>query len=330
MNVATLMAKLAGIRKAVEDVLNENVSRNRSQGETRLSIKTLLTLCIAHLLCASALAQTAGQTVQGHLDVLDESNRTLVYKLPLSPGVWSVQHVGVRNSSGSGNSRIKDVRLLLVEDGALKQAIEVTAKIDSAPTRWNDEPCRIEPVLHKNSYGTKLWTQKCLTVVPSTFLQLNNEPTRVTLDVLGKQKVKHDFNAITSIYTRYGDYGKFLVIKNYFFPSTYGLDNPVVGLMNASPYHPSQIEVHPEKKQFVDSLVKYMEAVVPAYDRAYEGKDAPKLSALVYLEPKDAPAGSVQAPASKASKLEMLQKALDAAVLSPAEYEAKRQKILAE
>ncbi|MEN7430433.1 nucleotide-binding protein [Chromobacterium sp. TRC.1.1.SA] len=36
MNAATLMAKLAGIRKAVEDVLNENVSRNRSQGETRL------------------------------------------------------------------------------------------------------------------------------------------------------------------------------------------------------------------------------------------------------------------------------------------------------
>jgi predicted nucleotide-binding protein len=36
MNAATLMAKLAGIRRAVEDVLNENVSRNRSQGETRL------------------------------------------------------------------------------------------------------------------------------------------------------------------------------------------------------------------------------------------------------------------------------------------------------
>jgi predicted nucleotide-binding protein len=36
MNAATLMAKLAGIEKAVEDVLNENVSRNRSQGEKRL------------------------------------------------------------------------------------------------------------------------------------------------------------------------------------------------------------------------------------------------------------------------------------------------------
>jgi predicted nucleotide-binding protein len=36
MNVSTLMAKLAGIRKSLDDVLNENVSRNRSQGETRL------------------------------------------------------------------------------------------------------------------------------------------------------------------------------------------------------------------------------------------------------------------------------------------------------
>ena len=36
MNVSTLMAKLAGIRKSLHDVLNENISRNRSQGETRL------------------------------------------------------------------------------------------------------------------------------------------------------------------------------------------------------------------------------------------------------------------------------------------------------
>ena len=35
MNVGTLMAKLAGIRKSLDDVLNENVSRSRSQGETR-------------------------------------------------------------------------------------------------------------------------------------------------------------------------------------------------------------------------------------------------------------------------------------------------------
>jgi len=36
MNVGTLMAKLAGIRKSLDDLLNENVSLNRSQGETRL------------------------------------------------------------------------------------------------------------------------------------------------------------------------------------------------------------------------------------------------------------------------------------------------------
>lgn len=36
MNAATLMAKLAGIRKAVNDVLNENVSRNQSQGQILL------------------------------------------------------------------------------------------------------------------------------------------------------------------------------------------------------------------------------------------------------------------------------------------------------
>jgi predicted nucleotide-binding protein len=36
MTVSTLMARLAGIRKSLDNVLNENVSRNRSQGERRL------------------------------------------------------------------------------------------------------------------------------------------------------------------------------------------------------------------------------------------------------------------------------------------------------
>jgi len=36
MNAATLMAKLAGIRKAVNDVLSENISRNQSQGRVVL------------------------------------------------------------------------------------------------------------------------------------------------------------------------------------------------------------------------------------------------------------------------------------------------------
>lgn len=36
MNVGTLMAKLAGIRKSLDGVLTENVSRQRSQGDTRL------------------------------------------------------------------------------------------------------------------------------------------------------------------------------------------------------------------------------------------------------------------------------------------------------
>lgn len=36
MNVAMVMAKLSGVRKALDAVLTENVSRNRSQGEVLL------------------------------------------------------------------------------------------------------------------------------------------------------------------------------------------------------------------------------------------------------------------------------------------------------
>lgn len=36
MNVGTALAKLSGIKQALESVLNENVSRNKSQGEVRV------------------------------------------------------------------------------------------------------------------------------------------------------------------------------------------------------------------------------------------------------------------------------------------------------
>lgn len=246
----------------------------------------------------------------------------MFYEIPLSPGKWIVYSVFNRKSTGGASANLKDVRLINVFEGVLSEALEVTAKVDSTSIRWNDEPCKIEPVLYKNDYGTRLWKQKCLTVRPITFLQNNNAETRSVLKSLSDRGIKHDFNSLNAVYTRYGDYDKFLIISSHFFPSNYGLANPVVGIMNTSPFHPSLIGEDQKNKAMVDALSAYMEGNVKAYDAAYEGGRLLPLAKFVW------PTKSELVDKTKDEKNQLLEKSYSLGILTKDEYERKKSELL--
>jgi hypothetical protein len=274
------------------------------------------------IVSASVAAQSKGDVYEGSIQVLDARNSALIFEVPLAPGKWSVENVVNRSSTGSANAALKDVRLIRVNNGILQEALEITAKVDNTNIRWNDEPCKVEPVLYKNDYGTRLWQQKCLTIMPRTFLQNDNEPTRAVLKDFSDRGIKHDFNSIGADYTRYGDYSKFLIIRHHLFPSNYGLDNPVVGILNTSPYHPSLISSNPDKKMFSDALAKYFEGVVVAYDAAYEGKPVQKIDAFVW------PPADDGVSADHSQRFQLLKKAYSAGLLSKEEYDKKKSEML--
>lgn len=223
--------------------------------------------------CGSLFAQTQGQVVQGSIELLDDSGKNKIYALPLPSGEWKIIQVNSRVSTGSGQARMKDVRVIQSRDGRLVEAIEITYHAGSQQMQWNDEPCKMEPTLYKNNYGTAIWKQKCLTISSGTFLQNNNAATRLVLEIIAKEKISHDLNSIAATYSRYGDFGKFLIVKRHFFPSVHGLENPVVSIMNTSPYHPAFVANDMKKKSYVEALVKYMEDAVISFDAAYEGND---------------------------------------------------------
>lgn len=273
------------------------------------------------LIAATSLGQTRGDLVEGSIKVTDARNSSVIFELPLSPGKWSVENVLTRSSTGTASAALKDVRLFRVRDGVLQEAIEITAKIDNININWTDEPCKIEPVLYKNDYGTKLWRQKCLTIRPVTFLQNNNEPTRIALKDLADRGIKHDYNSIGVSYTRYGDYSKFLIVRHHVFPSVHGLDNPVVGIINTSPYHPSLIGSTPDKRRYVDAMAKYFEGVVLAYDAAYEGTSVQKIPAFVWQDRNGVSVDQFQ-------KIELIEKSYSAGLLTKEEYEKKKSEIL--
>jgi hypothetical protein len=221
----------------------------------------------------SANCQTVGTIYENSISVFDKRNAKEYYRIPLPPGKWEAMQVRDRSSSGNAAFPMRDIKLANIENGFLASVIEITAKTDDQFSRWNDEPCKIQqPLLHKNDYSTRLWRQKCLTIVPSVVFQNTNEATQSLLALLSARGVKNDFNGIASTFTKFDDIRKYLVVRLWHFPSLHGLENPVISVINTSPFHPSNIDAEPKRAEFRTALISYMEQLSQAFDDAYEGK----------------------------------------------------------
>lgn len=230
------------------------------------------------LIPVPSMAQNAGDLVSGHVALQQARGGGTVARIPLPPGQWEVVDSILRKSNGNQAADLRDVRLIQVakdEQGpVLQHALEITMKVEGPNIRWTDEPCKITPLLASNDYGTRLFQQKCLTLIPDRFLQNNNASTQRLLATLAQRGVRHDFNALALTYTRYGDFGYFLIVRQFFFPSRYGLDNPRTGMLNESPWHPSRVALDPARKKLVDAVFKYGEQMAPVLDRAYLREEA--------------------------------------------------------
>jgi hypothetical protein len=218
-----------------------------------------------------AFALEAGERLSQFAPIKSSAGRVL-YKLPLPPGDWQVEYTGIRSAGGIRALDLRDISLILVENQILKQAIEITAQAESNDGRWTDEPCKVGPTYHTNTFGTSLWKQKCLTLQPTAFLQNNNAATTSLINKLVSQGVGYDNMGVKFTYTRYGDHQKFMVYRMFVFPSGYGLEKPSSGSVNDSPWFPARVENDPIRKAFVNAVKNYAESVVPALDAAFEEK----------------------------------------------------------
>ena len=289
-------------------------------------------------ICMPIFSQVqVGQQVQNTLTFSGRSSSSSDPIYPLIEGPWSVSDLRLRSTRGG--SEIRDIRLKQIIDGKLAYSAEYSIKVSGSSSRWTDEPCKVEPTIYKNNYGTSLWKQKCLTIVASTFLQNNNEATRNALLDLSSKSIKHDFNSLKITYTRYGDWDKFAIIRFHVFPSTYGLENPRVGIINTSPWHPSNINSDPDKSKFVEALKNYSELLVTHLDLAYEtGSSNSPMPAFQYkiaasVATQEAPKQAVNSNTgvtSKEQKLRDLKKLFDQGLVSQDIYQDQQKKILLE
>jgi len=292
-------------------------------------MKLLLVIIVATF-SQLASAYAVGDKFSTTISISDRRNNVF-YKLPLPKGVWEVAYLNHRTTN-STNQAMVDIGLWLIEDNFLKATVEITAAASPTQTRWTDEPCKIEPTYYKNDYGTMLWTQKCLTLSPITFLQKNNKVTNDAIENFVKRDVKHDFNAVRVTYTRLGDLSKMLAYKLSVFPSAYGLDNQLQVNLNASPWHPSRVNKDIEKSKFINELTKFSETFVKQINEHYEEK-VKNYSPIEFIYPplnettKTDTEESVEGLEGKLKKLIIMR---DSGLISQKEYEQIRKRTLDE
>lgn len=238
-------------------------------------------LCAALIVVASqSQAQTVGDVVKDHVVVRDARNLFDFAKVPLPPGEWEVTHSEVRRTTGTREGELRWITLMQVQDKVLQQAMRIVMKVNQARTLSLYEPCKIEPTLARNDYGTRFWKQKCLTLRADTFLQNDDWNFSTMADLLKERGIRHDRNSLVLTYSRFGDYHYLMTVRHFVFPSRFGLQNPEVSDMSQSPWHPSQVAQHTGRQRFVDALFQYGESIAPAYDAAYMREDSTPLPAF--------------------------------------------------
>lgn len=290
-----------------------------------------------------AAAIEIGQTLRGVLPITGQNDVDVYATLPLPEGEWIVGFTKATASS-NGKNLFRSIALYQTDEGRVKQGVYANVKVQGPGTQWIDEPCKDASVLFKNDYGTRLWKQKCLVIRTSAFLQSSNETSRTSLATLSAKDIKTDFNSLTVRYTRYGDGDKFYIFEIHVFPSTYGLENPVISVLSASPWAAHNYVNDPEKVRFIDALKAYAETVVIDLDRAYDtGHGGGPIKAFAYNRTDQAsklvatdpgstisserPAGN-DASSSIEKRLSGLKKIYEQGLLSKEEYDEKRKSIL--
>lgn len=313
--------------------------------------------CINFVVAAAALLVTIpchavtiepGLAVQNVLPITSPDGLDTYSTMPLPEGPWMVAYTSAKPAN-DGKNTFRFTALFQSENGRLTQGAEYRTKVLGQGNKWLDEPCKVTAPLYKNDFGTSIWRQKCLVVNEGPYLQNTNDVSLKTLDLLTSRGIKPELNAINITYTRYGDDGKFTVVRLYIMPNAYGFDIPVYNVRSASPWAAHNITSDPEKGKFVEAVKAYAESIVADLDQAYETGSATKplrpftysrvasnrpIGSPALITPAPSPASSPTSPGpvvkgkSVEDRLEMLKSLFEQNLLTKDEYNAKKKTIL--
>ena len=121
-----------------------------------------------------------GDSVSGKY-VVEETTVTgkkTLYEIPLPNGDWQVVKTTQYKSRPTGISAVgSEVPMRSTSLAKVDQAnkligyLYIVTNESTKGYKWIDEPCKKSGLIFKNTYGTELYSQRCLTISLNTFLE---------------------------------------------------------------------------------------------------------------------------------------------------------------
>lgn len=243
---------------------------------TALSVFFALGLFIAKDVGAQNIV---GAIVQNQISIQTTREGTKV--IPIPPGNWQVayrnRYRAANNSAGNANHFV-DTVLIEVDNRVLRKLLYVGVNDDSdLIKRYTSEPCKRDDTIHRNDYGTRLWTQRCLLVthVPD-YLNSNNKGISATRALLINSGVSFPNTVFGMAYTQFDTYGNSLNVVLRFNPEAYGFAD-TSSSYNFSPWHKDLIQKDQARSQFASRVINYSEAYAAALQNAFNKRPVPFL-----------------------------------------------------
>jgi hypothetical protein len=221
---------------------------------------------------------SVGSTVQGQVTIQTSSEGTKV--IPIPPGNWQVAYRNrfraANNSNGNANHFVETV-LLEINNLTLKKVLYIRVNDDSLLKKYSDEPCKRDNTIHRNDYGTRLWTQRCLLVAHVTsYFNTDSKSVSATRALLLNNKVSFSNTVFGMAYTQFDTYGNFLTVSLRFNPEAYGFSD-TSSEYNFSAWHRDLIQKDPARAQFASRVINYSEAYATALQSAFNKRPVPFL-----------------------------------------------------
>jgi hypothetical protein len=263
--------------------------------------------------------------------------------IPLPEGEFRLAAVNLRDANLG--AKMVDVILGQMVDHRLRTAVAATTVLKWGTGQgWTDEPCKREDTLFRLDrvpFMKRSYAQNCLTVshLVNTFSQAAGGVYVPFVAWIKDQGGSTPISTIIDVRVTRIELREYLSVRYFLNPEAFGCESAPADSLTTSEWHKTRIDKDAEKSRFVHGVIEFSKSMQVRVNESFEGRTqqanllASTTPALLRCDstPDQVPPPTqttTQKPAGIAERLKLLEELRNQNLISPAEYDERRRKML--
>ncbi len=238
----------------------------------RIGLALILFCCVSLAYGADVFDRT--QPRQFNLADQLESDATIGgYPIWQGEKKWRIANISTRNSSGDAQPiPLGELVLFQTEGKKFVAMMVVTANLAQGGSKgWYDEPCKRDDMLYKASSGPDFWNENCITINHVTGFPGNPTGRSAELySLLRENGVDVPPTIIRVTLSRTGPSLRMYRVILNINPELAGISREPETQWGRNRWHKSTSANDPEKRQFIDALVRWATPFAKQMEAAYQ------------------------------------------------------------